>query len=117
MMTTVKGRCATIYKKLVEKFNLFLKNVSILPIRESDINKNNYPGANMVHKNTDSIQFNVSIGKYGDLMTSSTPTMRVVSDGHKSYYVPWKDEKPCCMVECYWEDVQHRYGAFYTLLP
>ena len=63
----------------------------------------------MIGGKHDTVSFNVSIGKYGDRATSSTPAMRPLSNGHKSYFVPWKDNKPCCMVECYWEDVEHRY--------
>ena len=63
----------------------------------------------MIGGKYDTVEFNVSIGKYGERTTSSTPGSRPVHNGHKAYFVPWKDNKPCCMVESHWEDVEHRY--------
>ncbi|XP_065071964.1 myoferlin-like isoform X2 [Rhopilema esculentum] len=61
------------------------------------------------------VEFEVSIGNYGNKldtsvppMSSSTPPTNAVFDGANYYYLPWNDSKPCCVVDSHWEDIHFR---------
>ena len=57
--------------------------------------------ANMVYLGNHPVQFEVSIGNYGNkqddkspIQTSTTPPSNPLYDGTKYYYLPWLKEKP-----------------------
>ncbi|XP_037663567.1 fer-1-like protein 5 [Choloepus didactylus] len=63
----------------------------------------------------DLIQFEVSIGHYGNKMdlkykplVSATQYSPVIYDGNIYHYVPWYNIKPVVAVTSYWEDVSFR---------
>jgi len=66
------------------------------------------------------VQFEVSIGNYGNTIdesntlianNSATLPCRQVFDGCSFYYLPWTFEKQCLQVASYWEDITFRYEA------
>ena len=71
--------------------------------------------ANMISESDGMVEFEVSIGNYGnkldtetDPQSSSTPPTRPVFDGSSFYFLPWQESKPCCVVESHWEDIAFR---------
>ncbi|EDO36866.1 predicted protein, partial [Nematostella vectensis] len=78
--------------------------------------------ATMVACPDSSVQFEVSIGNYGNRLdtsvepsSSSTAACNPVFDGSFYYFLPWSDSKPCCSVESHWEDIAFRLEAFNML--
>ena len=74
-----------------------------------------FVGANMICESDGAVEFEVSIGNYGnkldntvDPQSSSTPPTNPVFDGNSYYYLPWNESKPCCVVESHWEDIAFR---------
>ncbi|XP_040309841.1 fer-1-like protein 5 isoform X1 [Herpailurus yagouaroundi] len=70
----------------------------------------------------DLIQFEVSIGHYGnktDLsykpLVSTTQYSPVIYDGNIYHYVPWYNTKPVVAVTSYWEDVSSRMNCLNLL--
>jgi len=63
------------------------------------------------------VEFEVSIGNYGNTLdesmvndnNSATLPCSQVFDGCGFYYLPWTYEKQCLQVASYWEDVSFRY--------
>ncbi|XP_048585076.1 myoferlin [Nematostella vectensis] len=69
--------------------------------------------ASMVAEVDGPVEFEVSIGNYGNAMDesvapSNTPPCNAVYDGSYYYYLPWGEDKPCVCVESYWEDITFR---------
>ncbi|XP_057307144.1 myoferlin-like [Hydractinia symbiolongicarpus] len=71
--------------------------------------------ANMIAESDGPVEFEVSIGNYGNKLdstvtpqSSSTPPTNPVFDGANYYYLPWNETKPCCVVESHWEDIAFR---------
>ncbi|CAL8096634.1 unnamed protein product [Calicophoron daubneyi] len=69
------------------------------------------------------IEFEVSIGNYGNKLDDSvppcasyTPPTNPVYDGVAYSYLPWGDEKPCAIVDCQWEDISFRLCTLNMLL-
>ena len=61
--------------------------------------------ATMVYPYDQSVEFEVSIGNYGNrldsnspVQVSTTPPCNPVYDGKQYYYLPWKDKKPVVQV-------------------
>ncbi|KAM7540290.1 hypothetical protein Aperf_G00000029285 [Anoplocephala perfoliata] len=74
--------------------------------------------ANMVSVDDAPIEFEVSIGNYGNnlddsvpICASTTPPTNAVFDGCYYNFLPWGDIKPCTVVECQWEDISYRLFA------
>ncbi|KAM7540784.1 hypothetical protein Aperf_G00000029183 [Anoplocephala perfoliata] len=74
--------------------------------------------ANMISVDDAPIEFEVSIGNYGNnlddsvpICASTTPPTNAVFDGCYYNFLPWGDIKPCTVVESQWEDISYRLFA------
>lgn len=74
--------------------------------------------ATMVNEDDAPVEFEVSIGNYGNNLdetvppcSSTTQPTNPVFDGCYYNFLPWGDTKPCAAVESHWEDISYRLYA------
>ncbi|XP_072247032.1 myoferlin [Leuresthes tenuis] len=77
-----------------------------------------FHSACMLQEPGEPIQFEVSVGNYGNKLdstckplASTTQYSFAVFDGNHYYYLPWADTKPVVILTSYWEDISHRLDA------
>uniref|UniRef100_A0A669EC87 Myoferlin n=1 Tax=Oreochromis niloticus TaxID=8128 RepID=A0A669EC87_ORENI len=82
-----------------------------------------FHSACMLQEPGEPIQFEVSIGNYGNKLdstckplASTTQYSFAVFDGNHYYYLPWADTKPVVILTSYWEDISYRLYSVNILL-
>ncbi|XP_061795182.1 myoferlin isoform X1 [Nerophis lumbriciformis] len=82
-----------------------------------------FHSACMLQEPGEPIQFEVSIGNYGNKLdstckplASTTQYSFAVFDGNHYYYLPWADTKPVVTLTSSWEDISHRLDSVNILL-
>ncbi|XP_069548793.1 myoferlin [Brachyistius frenatus] len=82
-----------------------------------------FHSACMLQEPGEPIQFEVSIGNYGNKLdstckplSSTTQYSFAVFDGNHYYYLPWADTKPVVILTSYWEEISHRLDSVNVLL-
>ncbi|XP_065152682.1 myoferlin [Paramisgurnus dabryanus] len=82
-----------------------------------------FHGACMLQEPGEPIQFEVSIGNYGNKLdstckplSSTTQFSCAVFDGNHYYFLPWADSKPVVILTSFWEDISHRLDSVNIIL-
>ncbi|KAM9809263.1 myoferlin isoform 1-T1 [Syngnathus typhle] len=82
-----------------------------------------FHSACMLQEPGEPIQFEVSMGNYGNKLDSTCKPLAsttqygfAVFDGNHYYYLPWADTKPVVTLTSSWEDISHRLDAVNILL-
>ncbi|KAM5244031.1 myoferlin isoform 2-T2 [Hipposideros larvatus] len=139
-LNTGKGEGVAYRGRILVELSTFLENTppdkKLEPISNDDLlvvekyqRRRKYSLSAVFHSATmlqdvgEAIQFEVSIGNYGNKfdstckpLASTTQYSRAVFDGNYYYYLPWAHTKPVVTLTSYWEDISHRLDAVNTLL-
>ncbi|XP_040032655.2 myoferlin isoform X1 [Gasterosteus aculeatus] len=82
-----------------------------------------FHSASMLQEPGEPIQFEVSIGNYGNKLdatckplSSTTQYSCAVFDGNHYHYLPWVNTKPVVVVLSCWEDISHRLDSVNIIL-
>uniref|UniRef100_H2Z7I4 C2 domain-containing protein n=1 Tax=Ciona savignyi TaxID=51511 RepID=H2Z7I4_CIOSA len=82
-----------------------------------------FESANLIRKPLERIEFEVSMGNYGNkfdcdvkLSASTTEPHNAVFDGVHYHYLAWTSKKPIMMVTSQWEDISFRLYALNLIL-
>lgn len=80
-------------------------------------------GASMISKVDSAVEFEVSLGNYGNKLDESLPPSACTSqptnavfDGSYYYFLPWAERKPCVVIDSHWEDISFRLEALNLLI-
>ena len=79
--------------------------------------------ATMVSESDDPVEFEVSIGNYGNKLdencapqASTTQPTNAVYDGCQYYFLPWVENKPLVVINSDWEDISFRLDTLNIIL-
>ncbi|KAI1886869.1 hypothetical protein AGOR_G00200230 [Albula goreensis] len=82
-----------------------------------------FHSACMLQEPGEPIQFEVSIGNYGNKLdttckplASTTQYSCAMFDGNHYYFLPWADTKPVVVLTSFWEDIGHRLDSVNIIL-
>ena len=78
---------------------------------------------NMIRETDSQVEFEVSIGDYGNSLSlqgntnpSTTQPCNAVYDGTQYHFMPWTSSKPTVILHSQWEDIEFRAQTYNMML-